>query len=111
MCEFITGKNCISVLRGKNDIILHTVHKDLFHRTLYNFLIILLTEHLDLLSLVESSEETAADETGESGFGKIEPVEKVTLVQQDHTYHNHKGKIVYVIGMLENFLTFARTLS
>lgn len=61
--------------------------------------------------MVESAEETAADETGESGFGKIEPVEKVTLVQQDDTYRNHKGKIVYFIGMLENFITFARTLS
>lgn len=34
------------------------------------------TEHPDLLSMVESAEETAAEETGESGFGKIEPVEK-----------------------------------
>lgn len=110
MCEFITGKNCISVLTGKNDIIMHTVHIDLFHRPLY-FLIILLSEHLDLLSMVESAEKTAAEDTGESGFGKIEPVEKVTLVQQDDTYHNHKGKIVYFIGMLENFMTFARTLS
>lgn len=76
MCEFITGKNCISVLTGKNDIIRHTVHIDLFHKTLY-FLIILLSEHPDLLSMVESAEETAAEETGESGFGKIEPVEKV----------------------------------
>lgn len=65
------------------------MHIDLFHRTLY-FLIILLSEHPDLLSMVESAEETAAEETGESGFGKIEPVEKVTLVQQDDTYHNPK---------------------
>lgn len=55
---------------------MHTVHIDLFHRPLY-FLIILLSEHPDLLSMVESAEETAAEETGESGFGKIEPVEKV----------------------------------
>lgn len=52
------------------------MHIDLFHRTLY-FLITLLSEHPDLLSMVESAEETAAEETGESGFGKIEPVEKV----------------------------------
>lgn len=86
------------------------MHIDLFHRTLY-FLITLLSEHPDLLSMVESAEETAAEETGESGFGKIEPVEKVTLVQHDDTYRNHNGKIVYFIGMLENFITFARTLS
>lgn len=65
---------------------MHIVQMYLFHKTLY-FLIILLSEHADLLSLVESAEETAAEETGESGFGKIEPVEKVTLVQQDNTYH------------------------
>lgn len=60
--------------------------------------------------MVESAEETAAKETGESGFGKIEPVEKVSLVQQDDTY-NHKRWIVQFICMLENFMTFARTLS
>lgn len=65
---------------------MHIVQMYLFHKTLY-FLIILLLEHADLLSLVETAEETAAEETGESGFGKIEPVEKVTLVQQDNTYH------------------------
>lgn len=74
MCEFIIGKNCILVLTGKNDIIMYIVYIDLFYRILY-FFIILLLEDSDLLLMVE-----LVEEIGESGFGKIELVEKVILV-------------------------------
>lgn len=70
-----------------------------------------MSEHPDLLSLVESAEETAAEETGESGFGKIEPVEKVTLFQQDDTctYHNRcTCRYCNLFACLKFFMAFAR---
>lgn len=58
---------------------MYIVYIDLFYRFLY-FFIILLLEYSDLLLMVELVEKIVVEDIGESGFGKIELVEKVILV-------------------------------